>query len=890
MTAIPNGTGIALTNVSNSIVGGATTQARNVISGNRNPGIVVSAGPSVTDVSDGNRILGNYIGTDATGNSAIPNSNGINVTASGGRVTNTVIGGTEPGAANILSGNHFSGVFISTGVTTTTIQGNFIGTNALGTAAIGNAASGLNIGGSNTTIGGVTPGAMNVISGNGTATSFGAGINIFGDSTVIQGNRIGTNTAGTAAIPNVNGGVNVNNSANNIIGGITAGAGNLISGNGTATTFGHGVYVFNGSSNTIQGNRIGTDASGTLAIPNAGSGIGVFGASGTLIGAPLATPGGRNVISGNSRAGINVGANAGSRATNTVIKGNLIGVTAAGSGRLPNTDSGVFIGNASQTTVGGTTADANVISANDNGGIVIFSYPGFITDRTVVAGNLIGTDASASIPLGNAFDGVFVGADPATGSTTATMIGGTAPESRNVIAFNGLGVTVSGSATGTSILGNSIDSNRFQVGIDLNRDGVTPNDPLDVDAGPNGLQNFPVLTTVTTGSVSGTLNSAPNTTFRVEFFANAVCDPSAFGEGQRFLGAIDATSAADGNASFQATFAASPAVGEFITATATDPNGNTSEFSRCVPVNPFNGLSPTGDEDHDGLSNEREQQLGTDPFNPDTDGDGWPDGVEVDAGSDPLSAPSTPPSLPENVVREALSAGVSLLNTSDPSTGTSTPSAAVGEASSFATSILNTSDPSQGTADPTAAVREAAGAAISILNTSDPSQGTTDPTAAVREAAGAAISILNTTDPSLGSSSPANAVRESQSVFVSIQNTASLQSPTQVPLAPPATAGGRVLGASSDALVPTLSKVADGRSIGSLVEGQTVLADLTAPPTSTDASAAFSIFGAPTAVDWVGVSATDRGGQAFGQSAPVTPASGKAIDAGTIPVTNRSRQ
>jgi len=92
-------------------------------------------------------------------------------------------------------------------------------------------------------------------------------------------------------------------------------------------------------------------------------------------------------------------------------------------------------------------------------------------------------------------------------------------------------------------------------------------------------------------------------------------------EGQRFLGSINATTAADGSASFLATFAASSAVGEFITATATEPNGNTSEFSRCVPANTFE-LPPNGGEDHDGLSNERERQLGTDPFNPDTDGDG----------------------------------------------------------------------------------------------------------------------------------------------------------------------------------------------------------------------------------------------------------------------------
>jgi YD repeat-containing protein len=242
-------------------------------------------------------------------------------------------------------------------------------------------------------------------------------------------------------------------------------------------------------------------------------------------------------------------------------------------------------------------------------------------------------------------------------------------------------------------------------------------------------------------------------------------------------------------------------------------------------ANTFRVLSLNGDEDHDGLSNDRERQLGTDPFNPDTDGDGWPDGVEVDAGSDPLSASSVPSTLPENVLRESLSAGVSLLNTSDPSQGTSDPAAAVREAAGIPISLLNKSDPSQGTSDPAAAVREAVAVPISILNTTDPSQGTSDPTAAVREAVAVPVSILNTTDPSQGSSSPANEVRESQSVFTSIQNTAQAQSQTASLIAP-SIAGARIVGSSSDPAAPTLSVGGVGLS-GALVDGQTVSVEVT---------------------------------------------------------------
>src|SRR5262249_53188240 len=94
----------------------------------------------------------------------------------------------------------------------------------------------------------------------------------------------------------------------------------------------------------------------------------------------------------------------------------------------------------------------------------------------------------------------------------------------------------------------------------------------------NNLQNFPVFTSVgygTTTRVAGTLNSLANTTFRVEFFANAAHRP----EGQRFLGFRNISTDNAGNATFDVTLSAATALGEWITATATDPAGNTSEFT-----------------------------------------------------------------------------------------------------------------------------------------------------------------------------------------------------------------------------------------------------------------------------------------------------------------------
>ena len=158
---------------------------------------------------------------------------------------------------------------------------------------------------------------------------------------------------------------------------------------------------------------------------------------------------------------------------------------------------------------------------------------------------------------------------------------------QNVISGNtGNGVTILDSGSnGNAILSNSIYDNGG-LGIDLGGDGVTPNDTNDIDTGPNNLQNYPVLISITTSggnvNIVGTLNSIANTTFRLEFFGAGVVDPSDFGEGRFFLGSSNVTTDGSSNASFDLNFPLVPGVGR-ITATATDPNGNTSEFS-ALPV------------------------------------------------------------------------------------------------------------------------------------------------------------------------------------------------------------------------------------------------------------------------------------------------------------------
>jgi hypothetical protein len=132
-----------------------------------------------------------------------------------------------------------------------------------------------------------------------------------------------------------------------------------------------------------------------------------------------------------------------------------------------------------------------------------------------------------------------------------------------------------------TIEGNSIYANEA-LGIDLNGNGVTPNDPGDNDSGVNNLQNFPVISSVTTSAgmttIKGTLNSTASTNFRVELFANDMVDGTDFGEGKTFLTFANVMTNPSGNGSFNVTVP--KVVGQpHITATATDPNGNTSEFS-----------------------------------------------------------------------------------------------------------------------------------------------------------------------------------------------------------------------------------------------------------------------------------------------------------------------
>jgi hypothetical protein len=248
------------------------------------------------------------------------------------------------------------------------------------------------------------------------------------------------------------------------------------------------------------------------------------------------------------------------------VEGNFIGTDPTGTQDLGNRF-GVSIAPSADNTVGGATPEVrNLISGNGLDGVVI---GGSASTGNEVIGNLIGTDASGTGALGNSGRGVSDG-----GFDNA--IGGAEPGTANTIAFNGEnGVVVHDGITGESILGNSIFSNG-SLGIDLGDDGRTVNDFADLDEGANDLQNFPVLSQATTRRsstiIGGKLASTPSQTFTIQFFSN----PRGDAEGKTFLGAKCVTTDARGNASF--SFRARRVAG-IITATATNADGSTSEFS-----------------------------------------------------------------------------------------------------------------------------------------------------------------------------------------------------------------------------------------------------------------------------------------------------------------------
>ncbi len=469
---------VALGNAASGIFvtqGQATIVAGNVVSGNALAGIEINGGNSKS-----NTVRGNYIGLNAAGDAAVPNGNQGLVIANGS--TLNTIGGTNALTRNVISGNNDTGIAIDgTGTSDNTVLGNYIGTNAAGDAAIGNANAGVYISGgaSDNTIGGTAAGAGNVISGNtGAGVEITATAGFGGDANTVQGNFIGTNVAGTAAVPNAIG-VSIANGGN-LIGGTTAGARNVISGNAN-----EGVLIDGASAtgNVVSGNYIGTDITGTLDRGNTGPGVRITSGANVVGGA---TAGERNIISGNNAQGVLI---SGVNAIGNTIIGNYVGTDVTGTLKIQNTAIGIHIREgATGNIVGGTTAgERNVASGNAQNGIAI---SGTGSTGNTVSGNYVGTDFTGTLKLSNTLSGIAL-AQAATGNT----IGGTAAGAGNLISGNGQhGVLIRDA--GTEI--NFIQGN--QIGTD--KDGTA--------ALGNTLGGVSIENGATDNTIGGTLAAARN--------------------------------------------------------------------------------------------------------------------------------------------------------------------------------------------------------------------------------------------------------------------------------------------------------------------------------------------------------------------------------------------
>jgi hypothetical protein len=351
--------------------------------GNVVHGLVINSCPThgvniIGASATGNTVSGNYIGTDATGSSDLGNGqNGVEIRDG---AQDNVIGGDSPGERNVLSGNAWNGVRISTG-SGNIISGNYIGTDASGSSALANDATGVGILGdaANNVVGGDTEAERNII-----AASKQYGVHLGGSGVVsnrVSGNYIGTDVTGTLDRGNAWGGVFIWTGAqNNTVGGDTEGERNVISGNDR-----DGVVIGDDATvnNVVCGNYIGTDASGNADLANSWNGVWITGgAQNNTVGGQAA--GERNVISGNGWSGVDI---SGTDSNGNTVLGNYIGTDETGALDRGNGKDGVRIESSAQNN---TVGPDNLIAYNTECGVSV--YYSQTTGNTVTQNSIHSND------------------------------------------------------------------------------------------------------------------------------------------------------------------------------------------------------------------------------------------------------------------------------------------------------------------------------------------------------------------------------------------------------------------------------------------------------------------------------------------------------------------
>ncbi len=568
---------------SNDVIGG--TSAGNVISGNNGDALDFTS-----DSGTGNLVQGNYFGTD------VPNGSPTN----GGNDV-YIAGGTVSVCGNVIDSASGNAVDLEGGIAT--ISNNFIGTDSSAASGLGNSGDGIVISNASATVSG------NMIDDNG-----GDGLNVFDSSVSGNANYIGANGSlygGNGAT--INGGV------------VT-----LLS-NTLVQSAGDGLLIENGTVNAT-GNYIGTDSSDRQGLGNSGDGVLVSDGSVTLAG---------NVVDSNTSDGVQLDGN------NAIVTGNYVGTDASGTTGLGNGADGIYVDGDNNSIGGYAAGDANVIAGNLISGVAVFGGSGnailgnsiynnahnnqvdsisfvdnatsggspafYITVNGVKTGSIAyDSDYSAlTTNINNALDATF--------GTSAVVCSG-ASLNNLILTFSGPGfahkpinsvtatITAQPAAgtfeiNGSDAASTCLVTSAIGLGIDLGGDGVTPNNSG--PGGPNNSQNYPVLTSATVSggivTISGTLDSTPGT-YTIDFYANLTPNPTGYGEGETYLaptvaGLTDVTTTADpmqasgGSASFTFTLPDSLVNEAFITATATDANNNTSEFSQFFQAEQQNNLN-----------------------------------------------------------------------------------------------------------------------------------------------------------------------------------------------------------------------------------------------------------------------------------------------------------
>ena len=579
----------------NNQIGGEednNAQLGNIASGNGSNGIFLS------DIGTSNNlIVGNRAGTDDTGNRAINNFiDGIRLQNG---ASNNQIGGSGPGQANLVIANGNGISMLGSGTNYNRLYGNFIGVNPNGNGSVqGNTYDGIYVSGAANynQIGGSAAGQGNLISGNRNN-----GIEFTNDPStgnVLQGNRIGTNLAGTAAIPNMIDGISIRTGSNFTIGGSAVGQGNLISGNNSV-----GIDVF-GDVNLndiiknvlIQGNFIGTDLTGNVAIPN-GRGIILDVSNNSQIGGdrgngPGLGIGAANLISGNESDAIYL-----YTANNSQVQGNIIGLNISGTQPLPN-GIGLEIARSNQNTIGGEEDSrvhlGNIIASNK-----LYAIEFINSNQNHVYGNRIGTDAAAgTLDFGNGGDGVLF-----YGSSSSNIVGGSNSGQANIISHNAKvyfnlyptdsgGVDMGVNDTRQNTVSHNTIYDNAGTGINLSTNGVYGGS----DTGTNNQPQIPTINSARVGRTL-TLSGRANPNSIVEVFlgdqSSAIHGTSQPVQGRTYL----ASTNADANGNFSLSNSSLPdslvitATGSTLVATSTlnDPaypqrKGSTSQFS--LPFTP----------------------------------------------------------------------------------------------------------------------------------------------------------------------------------------------------------------------------------------------------------------------------------------------------------------